>query len=195
MSFVFDKLFGCADVRRFSLLQLVWPTETFDVGVITSWHPRYTKSENAQRNKSLYAKLLVARYSLAAARGTYTTMRGLILKPQLFVVVDGRNGGTLLETLYALGSEFEQDGIVFVPAGVKAGTSEPVIIGTKPDDSELRVRNGKKMVLTEGGERAVTLTIDGRPLRLKDECKPLSPPSGMTWWGVQSVAKRNWRDV
>jgi hypothetical protein len=86
-STVFDNLLGVMDTDVFALAQVISPNEDYDCGVITAFHPKYTKDENAKRHKSLHAKLLMAGCSLASVTGNYVTGNGIALKKKALLAV------------------------------------------------------------------------------------------------------------
>ncbi len=79
----------------------------------------YTSKENAQRNKSLMAKLKSKGYGITKLHGTYPE-GGRVGKEISYFVVDLKDTGRLEKDVMSLGEEFEQDTVLYVPRGAMA---------------------------------------------------------------------------
>jgi hypothetical protein len=81
----------------------------YDCGLITTYKSSYTEHENKQRNKQLLAKIEMAKYSV-------TTLNSAGYDK--FFVVDFKNIGKLGYDLTVWTKEYEQQWLVFMPAGM-----------------------------------------------------------------------------
>ena len=81
----------------------------YDCGLITAYKSSYTEHENKQRNKQLLAKIEMAKYSV-------TTLNSAGYDK--FFVVDFKNIGKLGYDLTIWTKEYEQQWLVFMPAGM-----------------------------------------------------------------------------
>lgn len=112
-------------------------TREHDYGTITAYRyspdcgtgKPYTYRENQQRNASLLSKLRARGFGVTGIKGSYIENFGSADAREVgensFLVVDTQNSGKLRASLLALGEEFEQDSIIFGPAGESG-----VLIGT-----------------------------------------------------------------
>lgn len=200
MSVVFDTLFGVTDTKVFALAQVISPNDDYDCGVITAFHPKYAKDENAKRHKSLHAKLLMAGCSLASVTGKYVTGNGITLKKKALLAVDGRKQECLLEALQQLGDEFEQDSVLFIPKGTRTGKTQAFLLGTNREHCVTGPQYGEKQSINAGAcsepcPASYAFGIDGRPFVLSKKCAVIPYPHGMIWMVINSIAKQNWREI
>lgn len=157
-----------------------------------------TRMQNMQRNRSLGGKLRAAGYGYTTVKGAYIENYGSPnareVGEQSFLVVDAQDKGTLKRTLMQLGEEFEQDSILFIPAGGQKGT----LIGTNhcPDSYP---GPGKSLTLGNpifgrGGE--FMTRVKGRPFILGECVNYVSPPNTMNAKRSMSIlAKKDWRTI
>lgn len=189
-----------------SLSRIYRQMQDFDSGIITAFRYAedcgtghvYTRKENLQRNKSLLAKLSRQGYSVTSVKGTYIenyrSKDAVEVGENAFLVVDISDGGRLERDLRALGKEFDQDSILFVPKGGKEGQ----LIGTNTCPSGYpgynKVNKFKNPVFGEKGE--FFTRVNGRPFILKESAKFYPVPKG--WFGLMgcaAVAKTPWQDL
>ena len=111
--------------------------QKYDVGLISAYRDAtdcntgkpLTRAENERRSRDLLAKLRYAGYSVARVKGRYYYKDGKVMvasDEKSFFVVDDLNIGNLRQVLVKLGIMFEQDSIVFSPAG----HDDALLIGT-----------------------------------------------------------------
>lgn len=103
-----------------------------DCGTISAFRGSYSKEDNLKRNASLRHRLNNAGMSVTPVKGGYVENYGSSnAKPvneNSFFVVDTSDKGTLKKVLAVLGSEFEQDSIMFIPKGGQ----NAFLLGTSP---------------------------------------------------------------
>jgi hypothetical protein len=104
------------------------------------------------------------------------------------LVVDIADLGNLEKTLCELGTEFEQDSILFVAAGDTDGK----LVGTS-DHFDGFVKNLKNPVFDENGE---VQNHDGHPFSLSNDNRIIQPPGTRNGkWGCAIAAKMRWEDL
>ena len=168
-----------------------------DSGTISASRDEFSYKENKQRSLSLKAKLLSLGYSVTPVRGSYiqnyNTSDAVEVKESSFFVVDIKDKGKLELDLRALGEEFKQDSILFIPVGgnmsVLWGTNH---IAEWPGYGKKIVFNSR--VLGKNGE--FMTKIKGRPFIFESVEEEYPAPNGYFGkWGVSVVAKRDWKEI
>lgn len=158
----------------------------------------YTRTENRQRNKSLLAKLLSRGYGVISISGVYPE-GGTPKKEESFFIIDRKNTGTLESELVALGEEFEQDSVLFIPKGSIIGDAKAYLIGTNYCENNWLGWHQKEFfnVGKLGKESPIyTSYVNGRPFFLESvETEHSTPASGLGWFSLHLSAKKNWRDL
>lgn len=105
------------------------PNETMNKKVVKT----YTRKENQERNRKLFARLQ-QRYHVTSVKGAYIENYGTKFAKEVgeevYFVVDWADTGNLEKDLRKWGTEFNQDSVLFIPKGGKAG----YLIGTKKDE-------------------------------------------------------------
>lgn len=193
-----------------SLSRLWRKMQEFDTGTITAFRYAedcgngrvFTKKENKQRNKSLQAKLLRLGYTLTSVKGSYIENYGSSdareVGESVWFVVDSKDKGNLERDLKKLGEEFDQDSILFIPAGGKEGR----LVGTSkcpnafPDYG--KAHKLKNPVFGQAGE--FFTRVNGRPFTLKEgteqDVELIVQPRGMTArWGLKLTANSPWNEL
>tara|TARA_Y100000310_G_scaffold221860_1_gene223446 strand:- start:89 stop:697 length:609 start_codon:yes stop_codon:yes gene_type:complete len=193
-------------INESSLSRLWKHNEEHDAGALTAFRKGskcgegepYSKKQNAQRNKSLLAKLKSKGYGVTKLHGSYPE-GGKIAKEISYFVVDLNDSGGLEKDLRKLGAEFEQDSILFVPKGAIAGDAKAELIGTNKCDNNW-LGFGKKEVFNKGrmghDSPIYTSKVNGRPFVFEEVGKEVpSPASGMGVWMMHLVAEKDWQDI
>ena len=121
-----------------SLSRLYQHTIDRNIGIITAFRGRYTKSENLSRNSNLQADIRAAGFGFYRMEGHYIEGFGSEVskdvKEQSFLVIGekGNDNGKLKGTLKKLGSKYNQDSILY-----KAFDSKnALLIGTQGEDED-----------------------------------------------------------
>jgi hypothetical protein len=158
----------------------------------------YSKKQNAQRNKSLLAKLKSKGYSVTKLHGSYPE-GGKTAKEISYFVVDINNKGTLEKDLRKLGQEFEQDSVLYVPKGAIQNKSKAELIGTNHCENNW-LGFGKKEVFNKGrmgyDSPIYTSKVNGRPFIFEEVGgEVLEPASGMGIWAMHIIANKKWEDI
>lgn len=111
------------------LSRLYRATQKHDFGTITAYRyapecgtgEPYSYRQNQQRNASLLAKLRSLGYGVTSIKGSYienyNSPNAREVGENSFIVIDIQDKGTLRDDLLRLGEEFEQDSIIYGPAG------------------------------------------------------------------------------
>jgi hypothetical protein len=184
-----------------------------DAGAITAFRIReyddkgnvameYTQRDNEARNRLLLARLLM-RYRVSTVKGAYiqgcNTPEAVEVAESVFFVVDLIDRGTLEEALRALGQEFNQDSVMFVPRGA----NRAVVWGTKKDEFSDRYSwpgYGEPVALENAiwaSEGKFIARMEGRPFVFGGEVLEIPPPD--TFFGrlgLYAVSKRkDWRSL
>ncbi len=93
----------------------------YDTGIITAFRKEYNYQQNMSRNKKLLAMLLNTGWNVTSVKGgfieNYGTPKAVQVSENTFFVVDYKKQGNLEKTLRALGKEFKQDSILYIPEG------------------------------------------------------------------------------
>jgi len=190
-----------------SSLSRIWKhNKEHDAGALTAFRKGpecgsgklYSKKENAQRNKSLLAKLKSKGYGVTKLHGSYPE-GGKTAKEISYFVVDLDDTGKLEKDLKAFGQEFEQDSILFIPKGAIEGNSKAELIGTNRCDNNW-LGFGKKEVFNRGrmgyDSPIYTSKVNGRPFIFESVGEEvLSPASGMGVWALHLIAEKDWQEI
>ena len=157
-----------------------------------------TKKENKARNKVLLANLRKEGYGITKVKGSYIENYGSAdaqeVGEEVFFVVDINDKGNLRQKLMQLGEKFEQDSILFIPAGAEEGQ----LIGTNDcPDSYPGYRRVEKLSNPVFGKQGEFMTkVRGRPFILESEISDVLPLlSNMGKWGNAILADKDWREL
>jgi len=180
-----------------SLSRVYRQSQKHAIGAITAFRKEYSKHENRQRNKSLLAKLSRYRYGVTAVKGSYIenfdSPAAVEVGEEVYLVVDLSDRNDLRRNLKKLGSEFDQDSILFVEKGGKSGK----LIGTNDSnwpgrDNVIKLNNP---IFGEDGE--FFTRVNGRPFVLKEETIFTETPS--KGWGknyaIKLLAETHWSNI
>jgi len=157
-----------------------------------------SKKNNKARNKVLLANLRKEGYGITKVKGSYIENYGSEdaqeVGEEVFFVVDINDKGNLRQKLMELGEKFEQDSILYIPAGAKEGQ----LIGTNncPDGypGYHRVENLSNPVFGKSGE--FMTKVRGRPFILESVINNVPPlNSNMSKWGNSILADKDWREI
>jgi len=190
-----------------SSLSRIWKhNKEHDAGALTAFRKGpecgggklYSKKENAQRNKSLLAKLKSKGYGVTKLHGSYPE-GGKTAKEISYFVVDLDDTGKLEKDLRKFGQEFEQDSILFIPKGAIEGNSKAYLIGTNRCDNNW-LGFGKKEVFNKGrmgyDSPIYTSKVNGRPFIFESVGETIkSPQTGFGNWSMHIIAEQNWQDI
>ena len=190
-----------------SSLSRLWKhNKEHDAGALTAFRkgPKcgegkpYTKKQNAQRNKSLLAKLKTKGYGVTKLHGSYPE-GGKTAKEISYFVVDLNDSGGLEKDLRKLGAEFDQDSILFIPKGAIAGDAKAELIGTNKCDNNW-LGFGKKEIFNKGrmghDSPIYTSKVNGRPFIFEEVGEIVeSPQTGYGHWAMHLIAEKNWQDI
>lgn len=181
----------------------------------------YTKSDNKKRNKVLKASLYKLGYGVTNVDGTYVEnfatdkqksehLAKMKLDPKLeplptphdmdedsFLVVDLKDTGKLRQDLKKLGLKWDQDSILFIPAGSK---KDGVLIGTNKCPLDFIRFN---QVLPQGGavfgaDGMFKSKVNGRSFTLREsneEHLTSIPRSNHSKWLNSCLAKSDWETL
>ena len=193
-------------INESSLSRLWKHNKEHDAGALTAFRKgpecgdgeEYTKKQNAQRNKSLLAKLKTKGYGVTKLHGSYPE-GGKTTKEISYFVVDLDDTGKLEKDLRKLGQEFEQDSILFIPKGAIAGDAKAYLIGTNRCDNNW-LGFGKKEVFNRGrmgyDSPIYTSKVNGRPFIFESVGETIeSPQTGYGHWAMNLIAEKNWQDI
>jgi len=159
---------------------------------------KFSKKQNQQRNKSLLAKLQAKRYGITTLKGTYIenfgTPEAREVGETIFFIVDLEDKGNLEKDLRALGLEFDQDSILFIPKGGE----KSVLIGTN------KCPNGfpgfgvrKDFNKRQFGEKGEFFTkVKNRPFTFTESIEEIPLPQGYFGrMGCDAIAKSPWDTI
>lgn len=196
-------------INESSLSRLQRQMKAHDTGTITAFRyakdcgdgEPYVKKENLQRNKSLLAKLQARRYGVTSVKGSYIENYG---KPNakevgenVFFVVDLQDRGDLLKDLKKLGTEFDQDSILYI----KKGGLKSELHGTN------KCKNGypgfgKSVKFSERklGDKGEFFTrVKGRPFVFKEDVEISEehnlPEGFFGRWGCTEISNKHWSEI
>lgn len=109
-----------------SLSRIFDHVNKYDTGMLTAFRNEFKRAENLKRNKKMLAQLLQLGYSVTKVSGVFVenfqSEFAKKVKENSFFVADYKNTGKLKQDLIALGEEFDQDCILFVPKGGEGAT-------------------------------------------------------------------------
>lgn len=158
----------------------------------------YTNAENMQRSEALSKQLVALGYGITKGMGGYIENYGsdheIEVDEKVFIVMDIKDRGMVKSDLVKLGTQFEQDSILYLPKGAESGE----LIGTN------RCPNGypgygKSIVLKNpifGKKGRFYTKIQGRPFVLEEGLGYIPPASGFFGrWGAHLAAKRDWQKL
>ena len=190
-----------------SSLSRLWKhNEEHDCGAMTAFRKaadcgegeKYSKSDNAKRNKSLLAKIKSKGYGATTLRGVYPE-GGRVAKEISYFIVDLEDSGNLESDIKKWGEEFEQDSVLIIPKGAIQNTAKAYLFGTnKCKDNELGYH--KKEIWNKGKmgyeNPFYTSYVNGRPFMFEevgDEHQ--HPGNGMGWWSLHAAAEKHWSKI
>lgn len=188
------------DLKEKSLSRLYAHMLLHDTGTISAFRNEYTHKENQARNKSLLAKLLRKDYRVISVLGAYIqdfgSEKATEVGESTFFVVDYRNSGNLEKDLRALGKEFGQDSILYVPVGAEVAE----LWGTNKTADFPGWDKVKKYDNLRFGKEAEFMTKAGNRPYYFEAVNPIlkehSIPQGMHGrMGVVTYAKMDWREL
>lgn len=106
-----------------SMTRFISKFKKHDAAILTAFRGEYTKSENLQRNKKLFASLFAKGYSVTSVKGSYIENKGydneLEVSENSFVVVNHKDDENFEHVIFSLGEYFEQDSILLIHKGEK----------------------------------------------------------------------------
>lgn len=155
---------------------------------------RLSKADNLERNKLLTAKLLSMGYDITSLHGRHPE-GGPSMTVIGYFVVDAQDKGGLSKDLMALGEEFMQDSILFVPRGAINNTGEQAFLMSTNHCDNNWLDYGEKSVFNQGelgfDSPVYTCYVDGRPFLFEEAGERVSyPGTGMGIWAMQELAKK-----
>jgi len=178
-----------------------------DCGTITAWRTaeecntgrKYTYREKLQRNRSLLAKIQSRGYGVTKMKGSYIegygTESAIEVHEDIFFVVDIKSSGNLESDLRAWGELFEQDSILFVPAGGDTA----LLIGTNKCQDGYPGYGNKKAFdkRSMGFEGEFFSRVSGRPWKFYNEemAECVLPQGYFGKWGCKTIAESDWRTL
>jgi len=193
-------------LQESSLSRLWSHNEKHDCGAMTAFRvaaecgegEKYSKSDNAKRNKSLLAKIKSKGYGATTLKGRYPEGGKSVTEISYFIV-DLEDGGNLENDMKKFGEDFEQDSVLFVPKGAIQNKSKAHLIGTNHCKNnwlgyhKTETFNKGKM----GYDSPIyTSYVNGRPFIFEEVCDEiLNPGNGMGWWSLHSVADKHWSKI
>ena len=193
-------------LQESSLSRLWSHNEKHDCGAMTAFRvaaecgegEKYSKSDNAKRNKSLLAKIKSKGYGATTLKGRYPEGGKSVTEISYFIV-DLEDGGNLENDMKKFGEDFEQDSVLFVPKGAIQNKSKAHLIGTNHCKNnwlgyhKTETFNKGKM----GYDSPIyTSYVNGRPFIFEEVCDGiLNPGNGMGWWSLHSVADKHWSKI
>jgi hypothetical protein len=187
-------------------LSRVWSyMEKYETGIITAFRyaedcgngKKYSRHENKQRNRSLLAKLRNMGYGVTAVQGTWINNAGLKSAETSYFVVDIENIGKLKNNLIELGTEFDQDAILWIPKG---GKNAEMIATNQcengfPGPNKVKIFSGVYF----GDKGTVFTRVGDRPFIFKEDfiVKDITiPPHGfMGVLGCNTFSKMKWQNI
>ncbi len=193
-------------VNESSLSRVYRQNLLHDCGALTAWRKAelcgtgrpYTHTENAQRNRSLLAKLKARGFGVTRLTGRYPE-GGRITMEESYFVVDLEDVGTLQQELQALGAQFEQDSVLIIPKDTVENKANAFLIGTNHCAGNF-LAFGEKMPFNHGkfgyDSKVYTSYVNGRPFIFEEVGEDVpSPGSGFGWWTVHLAASKHWTEL
>jgi len=193
------------ELNESSLSRLWRHNDEHDCGALTAWRRgedcgegrKFSKKENAARNKSLLAKLMSKGYSVTKLHGTYK--EGGEVKEMSFFVVDQNDTGSLPADLRKLGIEFEQDSVLIAPKGAVQGNATAYLLGTnKCENNWLGFGQKDKFSKAKFGYSSpiYTTRVNGRPFLFEEVVgEAVLPNTGFGNWSMQLAAQKHWTEL
>lgn len=165
-----------------------------DCGAISAFRKTFNRAENDKRNRLLMGELLSKGFSVTKLVGKYPE-GGTTVSENSFFVADIKDTATLFNTLIELGEKFNQDSILFIPAGTVEGTAKAFLCGTNHEESNWLGYHKQQPfdVGRMGHENPIyTSYVRGRPFMFESvdsECIP--PQSGFGVWAMNHELKHS----
>jgi hypothetical protein len=203
-----DKIEDLPDmIVETSLSRVIRTNEDHDCGSITAFRKAdncgygklFTKQDNMKRNKSLLMKLKSKGYGVTKVIGKYPE-GGKEHKEISYFVADIKDTGALKENLISLGSEFEQDSILFIPKGSILGKEKSYIIGTNNCPNNW-LGYGKKLEFSKshfGKDSELYITVVGGKKFVLEDDNALEIPdtnTGFGEWALHILAGKKWEEI
>ena len=199
----YDKLINESSLSR------VWRhSNEHDCGALTAFRfagacgngEPYTNKENAQRNKSLLAKLKSKGYGVTKLHGRYPE-GGVTKKEISYFVVNLQDNVHFEKDLRKLGEQFEQDSILYIPMGALANKegSRAILIGTNHCANNW-LSYGNTMAFEKGrlgvSSPIYTSMVNGRPFIFEEVGEEVkSPQTGFGHWAMHLIAEQEWQEI
>jgi hypothetical protein len=200
-SFMVDQ-----EINESSLSRVYRHNLLHDCGALTAWRKAekcgdgrpYSHAENAQRNRSLLAKLKARGYGVTTLHGRYPE-GGRTTTEDSYFVVDLEDTGTLQAELRTLGQQFDQDSVLIVPRGAVAGQAKAFLLGTNRCPGNW-IGFGTKEFFNHGkfgyDSKIYTSYVNGRPFIFEEVGADVpSPGSGFGWWSLHLAANKHWTEL
>lgn len=123
-------------IKESTLSRIYQHTLEREVGIVTAFRARYSKSENISRNRQLAGMIRDAGFGFIKLEGHWVEGHGTeqakdTFEESLLVIGDQHSGG-LRGFLRKCGAEFNQDAILFKPFD----SENAVLIGTSGEDED-----------------------------------------------------------
>ena len=202
----FDEYLTKKQLNESSLSRVWKHNEEHDCGALTAFRKGescgegtpYSNNDNKKRNRSLLSKLKSKGYGVTTLHGSYPE-GGKTTKEISYFVVDLHDAGSLEKDIKSLGTEFEQDSILFIPKGAIKGDTKAYLIGTNTCENNW-LGLGKTEVFNKGrmgyDSPIYTSRVNGRPFIFEEVGKEVSSPaSGMGMWAMHLVSEKDWREI
>lgn len=193
-------------INESSLSRIYRQNILHDCGAMTAWRKAedcgqgrvYTHQENAQRNRSLLAKLIARGYGATTLHGRYPE-GGHITTEDSYFIVDMDDQGTLEHDMRAWGAQFDQDSVLIIPKGTVEGKSKAFLLGTNTCRGNW-IAYGAKEVFNHGkfgyDSKIYTSYVNGRPFLFEEiGVQSVSPNTGFGWWAVHRMANKPWTEL
>jgi hypothetical protein len=126
------------DLTEASLSRLYQHTEERNVGIISAFRGRYSKSENMSRSSQLESQIRTDGFGFYRLEGHYIegfgSEKSKDVKERSYLVIGnkGSDGGNLKGFLKKMGAKFNQDSVLYKPFDNKNAS----LIGTQAKDEE-----------------------------------------------------------
>ena len=194
------------EINESSLSRVYRHNLLHDCGALTAWRKAekcgngrpYTHAQNAQRNRSLLAKLKARGYGVTTLHGRYPE-GGRITTEESYFVVDLEDTGTLETELRTLGVQFDQDSVLIIPKGAVDGRAKAFLLGTNRCPGNW-IGFGTKEFFNQGkfgySSKIYTSYVNGRPFIFEEVGDEVpSPGSGFGWWSLHLAANKHWTEL
>jgi len=192
------KIIESVDLLKESSLSRIYNyVENYSCGAITGFRNEYTRKQNIERNKKIFAALKAKGYSVTRVKGSYienfnTPSQKEVGETSFFVAntnIEEDDGGELEKVLTKLGEKFDQDSILSIRNG------EGYLIGTsKRDDSYPGYHVKEKVGKGKYGKVAEQFfsRIRGRQFAFEEVDLP---NSGMGKWAMYVVGRNILKEI